>query len=157
MHQFFMCKILKCVHSQGVRISTFSNISTFLRQFFWCLSDLCYENGHCKRFIFEIIRYSKAGGHHVRSLVSNLFLTSLPCVHPKFPTILIQVSENQNSKYQTQSTFYEVMNFFEKSYVYGKRCPNFQLFPNLFVASVPALWSNIYFVGDIIALAIYLL
>ena len=38
-----------------------------------------------------------------------------------------------------------------------KRWQNFQLFPNLFVASVPALWSNIYFVGDIIALATYLL
>ena len=26
---FFMFKIFKCIHSQGVRISTFSNISTF--------------------------------------------------------------------------------------------------------------------------------
>ena len=41
--------------------------------------------------------------------------------------------------------------------MYGKRCANFQLFPNLFVASVSALWSNTYFVGDIIASAIYLL
>ena len=41
--------------------------------------------------------------------------------------------------------------------MYGKRCPNFQLFPNRFVASVSALWSNTYFVGDVIALAIYLL
>ena len=27
------------------------------------------QNGHCKRFIFEITRSSRAGGHHVRSLV----------------------------------------------------------------------------------------
>ena len=27
------------------------------------------QNWHCKQFIFEIIRYSKAGGHHMRSLV----------------------------------------------------------------------------------------
>ena len=31
------------------------------------------QNGHCQRFIFEIIRYSKAGGHHVRSLVMFIF------------------------------------------------------------------------------------
>ena len=66
-----------------------------------------------------------------------------------------QVSEKYN-KIPDLSTFYEVMNFFKKSFVYGKGCPNFQLFPNLFVDSVTALWSNIYFVGDVIALVIYL-
>ena len=67
MHQLFMLKILKSIHSQGVRISLhllFRGYSSGANQIYPTI-----QNGHCKRFIFEIIRYSRAGGHHVRSLV----------------------------------------------------------------------------------------
>ena len=72
MHQFFMLNILKSVliDSQGVRISTFPILVLF--RGYSSGANQIYattQNGHCQRFIFEIIRYSKTGGHHVRSLV----------------------------------------------------------------------------------------
>ena len=73
---------------------------------------------------------------------------------PKFQTILIQ-NGRLGAILRIRALLTKLW-FFFKSHVYGKRCLNFQLFPNLFVASIPALWSNIYFVGDIIALTIYL-
>ena len=38
------------------------------------------QNGQCKQVIFELTRYSKAGGHHVRSLVLPKFLL-FPCFY----------------------------------------------------------------------------
>ena len=73
----------------------------------------------------------------------------MPCVRPSFGKLEFQIPDLEH--------FLRNYEIFEKLNLYAKRCPNFQLFPNLFVASVRALWSNTYFVGDIIALAIYLL
>ena len=65
----YVQNIKMCIHSQGVRIfflllALFQDHSSGDNQIYATI-----QNGHCKRFIFEIIRYLKAGGHHVRSLV----------------------------------------------------------------------------------------
>ena len=66
----YVQNIKMCIHSQKVRISTFPILVLF-RGYSSGANQIyaMIQNGHCKRFIFEIIRYSKAGGHHVRSLV----------------------------------------------------------------------------------------
>ena len=73
MYQLFMFKM--CIHSQGVRISTFPILVLF-RGYSSGANQIqaTIQNGHCKRFIFKIIRYSKARGHHVRSLVNYIFI-----------------------------------------------------------------------------------
>ena len=66
-----------------------------------------------------------------------------------FVTCAIRSAKFQKIRIQNtrlRALFTKLWNFL-KSHVYGKHCPNFQLFPNLFVASVPALWSNIYLWG----------
>ena len=59
----YVQNIKMCIHSQGLRFSTLPILVLFLG--YSSGANQIYatiQNGHCKRFIFEIIRYSKAGG-----------------------------------------------------------------------------------------------
>ena len=69
---FYVQNIKMCIHSQGVRISTFFPILLLFQGYSSSANQIyaTIQNRHCKRFIFEITRSTRAGGHHVRSLVS---------------------------------------------------------------------------------------